>query len=73
MPIQIQLRRGTAATWSSNNPILAIGEVGLETDTKYFKLGNGSTAWNSLAYGGIQGLPGDAGSDTNPFFSVWSP
>lgn len=73
MPIQIQLRRGTASQWSTNNPILAVGEVGLEIDTRFFKLGNGSSPWNSLAYGGIQGLPGDAASDTNPFFSVWSP
>lgn len=73
MPIQIQLRRGTAAEWSTNNPILAIGEVGLETDTKYFKLGNGSTPWNTLQYGGIQGLPGPTASDMSPLFAVWSP
>lgn len=73
MPIQIQLRRGTAAQWTAANPILAEGEVGLETDTRYFKLGDGVTNWNSLAYGGISGLPGDAYSDIDPFFSVWSP
>jgi len=47
---QIQVRRGTAATWTSTNPTLAAGEMGLETDTGKFKLGNGSTAWASLAY-----------------------
>ena len=73
MPIQIQLRRGTASEWTTNNPILASGEVGLEIDTRYFKLGNGTSSWNTLGYGGISGLPGDAVSDTNPFFSVWSP
>jgi hypothetical protein len=73
MPVQIQLRRGTASQWSSSNPILSVGEVGLEIDTKLFKIGNGATPWNSLQYGGVQGLPGDAGSDQNPFFSIWSP
>ncbi len=73
MPIQIQLRRGTASEWTSANPILALGEVGLETDTKFFKLGNGSTPWNLLQYGGIQGLPGNAVSDLDPLFAVWSP
>jgi hypothetical protein len=47
---QIQLRRGTAAQWTSTNPTLASGEQGFETDTGKFKIGNGSTAWNSLAY-----------------------
>lgn len=45
---QIQFRRGTAAQWSSTNPTLAAGELGYETDTGNFKIGNGSTAWNSL-------------------------
>lgn len=47
---QIQLRRGTAASWTSTNPTLAAGEIGLETDTGKFKIGNGSTAWVALAY-----------------------
>lgn len=47
---QIQLRRGTAAQWTSANPTLAAGEMGVETDTLKGKVGNGSTAWNSLAY-----------------------
>lgn len=47
---QIQLRRDTAANWTSANPTLAAGEVGLETDTRLMKAGNGSTAWTSLAY-----------------------
>jgi Major tropism determinant N-terminal domain len=46
---QIQFRRGTAAQWSSTNPILSSGELGYETDTGNFKIGNGSTAWNSLS------------------------
>lgn len=47
---QIQLRRDTAANWTSANSTLAQGEIGYETDTGYFKIGNGSTAWNSLGY-----------------------
>lgn len=46
----IQLRRDTASNWSTINPILAIGEVGIETDTRKQKFGDGTTAWNSLAY-----------------------
>lgn len=46
----IQMRRGLAATWTSVNPILAPGELGLETDTLKIKAGNGATAWNSLGY-----------------------
>lgn len=47
---QIQIRRGTAAQWTSANPTLASGEFGYETDTGKFKIGDGSTAWNSLGY-----------------------
>ena len=50
MPTKIQLRRDTAADWTSNNPTLAAGEFGWESDTSKYKIGNGSTAWNSLAY-----------------------
>lgn len=46
---QIQFRRGTASQWSSTNPVLSSGELGYETDTGNFKIGNGSTAWNSLS------------------------
>jgi hypothetical protein len=49
---QIQVRRGTAAQWTSANPTLAAGEWGVETDTLKVKIGNGSTVWNSLAYVG---------------------
>lgn len=48
----IQARRDTAANWTSTNPTLAAGEFGLETDTLKLKLGNGTAAWNSLAYVG---------------------
>ena len=59
MPVQIQFRRDTAAAWTAANPTLASGELGLETDTSFYKIGNGSTAWTSLAYGSIQGTLAD--------------
>jgi hypothetical protein len=46
----IQVRRDTASNWTSTNPTLAAGEIGLETDTLKLKVGNGSAAWTSLAY-----------------------
>lgn len=50
MASQIQIRRDTASNWSSANPTLAQGELGIETDTRNVKVGDGSTAWSSLAY-----------------------
>lgn len=52
MPVKtkIQVRRDTAANWTSTNPTLAAGEQGWETDTKRMKVGDGTTAWTSLAY-----------------------
>ena len=49
---QIQVRRGTAAQWTSTNPTLSSGEWGLETDTNKVKIGDGTTAWTSLGYTG---------------------
>jgi hypothetical protein len=46
----MQFRRGTAAQWTSSNPVLSDGELGWEKDTAEFKIGNGVTAWNSLGY-----------------------
>jgi hypothetical protein len=50
MAATIQFKRGLAASWTSINPTLAVGECGFETDTKKLKIGTGSTAWNSLTY-----------------------
>jgi hypothetical protein len=46
----IQIRRGTAATWTSQNPILASGEFGVESDTLKMKFGDGTTVWTGLPY-----------------------
>jgi hypothetical protein len=48
--VRIQVRRGTAAQWTSVNPILAAGELGVESDTNLFKFGNGSSTWTVLSY-----------------------
>lgn len=52
MPVQtvIRTRRDTAANWITTDPILASGEMGLETDTNLFKFGNGTAAWTALGY-----------------------
>ena len=47
---QIAPTRGTAANLTSSNPVLEDGRLGIETDTGRFKIGDGSTAWNSLSY-----------------------
>lgn len=52
MASQIQLRRDTAANWTASAAVLAQGEVGVETDTLKVKIGDGTTAWASLAYFG---------------------
>ena len=50
MARQIQLRRDTAANFTSADPTPAQGEPCFETDTNKLKIGDGSTAWTSLAY-----------------------
>jgi hypothetical protein len=50
MTVQIQIRRDTAVNWINANPILAIGELGYETNTKQLKIGNGSDNWLTLGY-----------------------
>lgn len=62
MTSRLQNRRDTAANWTSNNPTLAAGEIGLETDTAKWKMGNGTTAWNSLAYAYTEGATGPTGA-----------
>lgn len=50
MTTRIKLRRDTAANWTANNPILALGEAGIETDNNNIKYGDGITPWNDLDY-----------------------
>ena len=72
MAVRFQLRRDTAANWT--NPILALGEPGVETDT--VKVGDGATAWNSLGYSItkecqlIKIKPRTSGTRTRPSFTI---
>lgn len=50
MAIQIQVRRDTAVNWTTHNPILANGEMGLEKDTNRIKFGDGINTWSNLDY-----------------------
>lgn len=75
MAVLIQIRRDTSSNWASANPVLADGELAWVTDTLQLKVGDGVTAWNSLAYvpagptgatgpigpTGVRGLQGDVG------------
>ena len=49
---KIIIRNDTAEVWTTKNSILSKGEFGVENDTNKFKIGDGSTAWNDLAYAG---------------------
>lgn len=50
MATRMQQRRGTASQWTAANPILAAGEIGFETDTNQFKIGDGVNAWADLSF-----------------------
>ena len=47
---RIRPRRDTAAGWTAANPVLLLGEIGIETDTRRFKVGDGTSAWSALSY-----------------------
>lgn len=76
MATQIQLRRDTSANWTTNNPILAEGEIGIETDglgtpTILKKIGNGFNDWVTLPYestgggGSVESVTGDGVGGTS--------
>jgi hypothetical protein len=69
---KIQLRRGTTTEWSTANPTLALGEVGLDTVLNKFKIGDGSTAWNSLAFTRVESAERIVASGTARTFFVSS-
>lgn len=59
--VTIKLRRGTSDKWSQLNPILGDGEIGIDQTTKLFKIGDGLTPWNELAYAVLKGEDGKDG------------
>ena len=65
MAVQIQLRRGAGSAWASANTVLADGEIGINTTTSQFKIGDGTTAWNSLSYAPISGTVANIDDITN--------
>jgi hypothetical protein len=50
MATRMQQRRGTAEQWGLANPVLAPGEIGFETDTNQFKIGDGVNTWDDIDY-----------------------
>jgi hypothetical protein len=62
IPARIVFRRDTAAAWTTANPVLLNGELGLETDTRKLKIGDGASTWGSLAYYSTSG--GGGGGNT---------
>jgi hypothetical protein len=56
----IRIRRGTVTEWADENPILMAGEVGYETDSRRYKVGDGTTPWITLGYA-AEGPPGPIG------------
>jgi hypothetical protein len=56
------IKKNTAAVWANANTILENGEMGLETDTRQFKIGDAVTPWNDLTYGAITGPQGIQGA-----------
>ena len=67
---RIQVRRGTAAEWYDENPILLEGELALEKDTRKFKIGNGSDDWRTLLYA-TQGETGEKGDTGDSLQFTW--
>jgi hypothetical protein len=65
-----QQKRGTADRWSSLDPILADGEIGYETDTVKFKIGDGINRWSSLSYFSTTGGGGGSGTVTSVGMTV---
>jgi hypothetical protein len=62
MATRMQQRRGTAAQWTSSNPVLNAGEIGWESDTNKFKIGDGTNHWADIDYFA------DINSTVNPSF-----
>lgn len=67
---RFQNRRDTAANWSAQNPLLKAGELGFETTTNFFKIGDGVAHWNDLPYQNQTGPTGPQGvKGVSPVFT----
>jgi hypothetical protein len=79
MALQIQFRRGTYAQWAAANPVMASGEFALQTDAGggqsagQFKIGDGTTTWSSLSYGGLTGPQGTTAANIDGGSSSTTP
>ena len=66
MANRIQFRRDTAERWQTINPILQEGELGIETDTRFTKVGDGVHAWNDLQYStAVHNITSELGTSEN--------
>ena len=63
LKVRFQQRIDEAANWTDVDPILLAGEIGIESDTKKFKFGDGTTKWSELHYAGIDQTQLDAIQD----------
>ena len=68
----MQQKRGTSSRWTSTNPILLAGEIGVETDTNKLKVGDGVTQWNSLGYTKVDPQTISYVHTQNALLSVWT-
>jgi hypothetical protein len=68
----MQQKRGTASRWTSTNPVLLAGEIGVETDTNKMKVGDGVTQWNSLGYMKVDAQSISYTHTQNASLSVWN-
>jgi len=68
---KVLLRNDTASNWTTANPTLGKGEFGIESDTGKLKIGDGSTAWNSLDYwcNGRPYMEHDANGNLNVYYN----
>ena len=71
LDVKIQIRNDTKNNWTTQNPVLLKGEMGVETDTRKFKFGDGVSDWTTLEYASATGAiimnkaptPTDSGYD----------
>lgn len=71
LDVKIQIRNDTKNNWTTQNPVLLKGEMGVETDTRKFKFGDGVSDWKTLEYASATGAiimnkaptPTDSGYD----------